>query len=361
MAASEAPNGNIGDWSELYTLAYLLVNGGAYGADENQNRIESLYYKVLQVLIAESESDSFLKYQIENDKVIVYRDGQPMSSILRSQLEVQMNNFFMELTNGNHSRHFELSSGNALLSLLSKQTIKASSSETENDLELILEDNQTKMQSPSVGFSIKSQLGSASTLLNSSGSTNIIYRVIKDGKPIKSGFPDFEHGKHRKNLQKLFDSGFELEFAKFQSETFSNNLELLDSNMGKYLARIVLEYYSSEKSKFSEIVEDSYSPELISSKQPIFKIKEFLGAISMGMRPAAEWDGDTTKFKGIILVKKEGDIVFYYLYNRKSFEEYLYKSLKFDRPQTSRHKYGDIYEEDGNSYIKLNLQIRFKK
>jgi hypothetical protein len=48
---------------------------------------------------------------------------------------------------------------------------------------------------------------------------------------------------------------------------------------------------------------------------------------------------------------QEGDIVFYYLYNRKSFEDYLYKSLKFDRPQTSRHKYGDIYEEDGNSYI----------
>ena len=102
MAANEAPNGNLGDWSELYTLAYLLVNGGAYGADENQNKIESLYYKVLQVLIAESESESFLKYQIENDKIIVYRDSQPAVSILRSQLEVQMNEFFSELTNGNH-------------------------------------------------------------------------------------------------------------------------------------------------------------------------------------------------------------------------------------------------------------------
>ena len=76
---------------------------------------------------------------------------------------------------------------------------------------------------------------------------------------------------------------------------------------------------------------------------------------------ASEWDGDTTKFKGIILVKKEGDIVFYYLYNRKSFEDYLYKSVKFDRPHTTRHKYGSIYEQDGDSYIKLNLQIRFAK
>ena len=361
MAASEAPNGNLGDWSELYTLAYLLVNGGAYGADENQNRIENLFYKVLQVLISESEIDPFLKYQIIDDKIYVYKDSQPVDSILRSQLEIRMKEFFIELTKGTHSRHFELKSGEALLSLLRKQAIKASSAETENDLELVLEDNQTKIQSPAVGFSIKSQLGSASTLLNSSGSTNLIYRVVKNGDSSSVDFPVFEHGKHRKNLQKLFDSGHSLDFAGFQSETFSNNLDLLDSNMGKYVARILLQYYSSGKSKFGDIVEESYPPELSTSKQPIFKIKEFLGAISMGMRPAATWDGDTTKFKGIILVKKEGEVVFYYLYNRKSFEDYLYKSVKFDRPDTSRHKYGDIYEQDGSFYIKLNLQIRFAK
>ena len=29
---------NVGEWSELYALAFLLVNGGAYGADKNQNQ-----------------------------------------------------------------------------------------------------------------------------------------------------------------------------------------------------------------------------------------------------------------------------------------------------------------------------------
>ena len=36
MVQSEAHKGNIGEWSELYTLGYLLVHGGAYAADENQ-------------------------------------------------------------------------------------------------------------------------------------------------------------------------------------------------------------------------------------------------------------------------------------------------------------------------------------
>ena len=116
MATNEAPNGNLGDWSELYTLAYLLVNGGAYGADENQNRREDLYYKVLQVLIAESDLDPFLKYEIKDNKIIIHAENEPVVSILRSHVEIQLSKFFSELTQGGHSRHFQLESGEVLLS-----------------------------------------------------------------------------------------------------------------------------------------------------------------------------------------------------------------------------------------------------
>jgi hypothetical protein len=359
MAPNELPNGNIGDWSELYTLAYLLVNGGAYGADENQDRLESLYYKVLQVLIAASESEPFLKYEINQNRVIVYANNVEIESISRSDIDKQMVVFFRELTNGEHSRHFTLESGKDLLDILKKKSIKASSAETESDLELVIEDNQTKIQSPAVGFSIKSQLGSASTLLNASGSTNLIYKITPKSQHMEKPFPEFEHGKHRKNLQALYQAGFALDFVGFQSETFARNLQLLDSNMGDYIGKLLLSYYSTEHIKFSDVVNAAYPIDEPTSRQPIFKIKEFLGAISMGMRPATEWDGDTTKFKGIILVKNDGDVVFYYLYNRKSFEEYLYNNVRFDRPDTSRHQYGAIYEENGEHFLKLNLQVRF--
>jgi hypothetical protein len=359
MAPDELPNGNIGDWSELYTLAYLLVNGGAYGADENQDPLESLYYKVLQVIISSSESEPFLRYEIDQDNVIVYADNVEVKSILRTDIHRQMVDFFKELTNGEHSRHFTLVSGKKLLDILKKKTIKASSAETESDLELVIEDNQTKIQSPAVGFSIKSQLGSASTLLNASGATNLIYKVTSKSQQMGKAFPEFEHGKHRKNLQALYRAGFKLDFVGFQSETFSRNLQLLDSNMGDYIGKLLLSYYSTENIRFSDVVNANYPIDEPASRQPVFKIKEFLGAISMGMRPATEWDGDTTKFKGIILVKNDGDVVFYYLYNRKSFEEYLYNNVRFDRPDTSRHQYGAIYEENGEHFLKLNLQVRF--
>ena len=97
----------------------------------------------------------------------------------------------------------------------------------------------------------------------------------------------------------------------------------------------------------------------MSSRQPVFKMKEFLGAVAMGLRPSSPWDGDTTRFSGILVVKADGEVVFYYLYNRKNFEEYLFRNVAFERASTSRHKYGEIYSENEELKIKLNLQIRF--
>ena len=74
-----------------------------------------------------------------------------------------------------------------------------------------------------------------------------------------------------------------------------------------------------------------------------------------------EWDGDTTRFSGILVVKMNGEVVFYYLYNRKSFEAHLFRNVYFERPSTSRHQYGEIYQSNGKFFIKLNLQIRFNK
>jgi hypothetical protein len=53
----------------------------------------------------------------------------------------------------------------------------------------------------------------------------------------------------------------------------------------------------------------------------IQKIKKFLSAASMGLKAATEWSGYPEDFGGMLLVKKDGDVLFYYLYNMKKFEE----------------------------------------
>ena len=91
------------------------------------------------------------------------------------------------------------------------------------------------------------------------------------------------------------------------------------------------------------------------------KIKEFLVAIALGMTPGHLWMGETGAHGGYIIVKEDGDIVCYHLYNRDEFKEYLYHNTFLDTPSSGRHKFGIVYDENGKKCIKLNLQIRFKK
>lgn len=355
----EMLKGNLGEWSELYTLGYLLVHGGAYAADENQNPIPEIFHKVLQVYLAGKSSQHETHYVIQKNEIAILIDGKQSATVYRSVIEGMLESMLQEITDGTHKKTFQLSTGNNLLELLKRSRISASSAEHENDLQLILEDPVTKSPTPLVGFNIKSQIGGRSTLLNASGATNFIYKIVKNDQKTQNSLPTFVHGKHGDNLRRLYEAGFHLEFESMSNEVFYQNLILLDMQFPNYLAKVILESYVNGEKSFEKAINIVFPGSDASSRQPIFKFKEFLGAVAMGLRPTSPWDGDTTRFSGILVVKADGVVVFYYLYNRKNFEEYLFKNVAFERASTTRHKYGEIYSENGEFKIKLNLQIRF--
>jgi len=353
--------GNVGEWSELYTLAFLLVHGGAYAADSNQDSIEDIFYKVLEIYLADKAPNEEIVYKIISDEIEVHKLDGSITSIERSLIENRLTEFFKDLSGDKDAPTFPLTSGNSLLELLGKTTISASSAHKTSDLELIYEDHSSKLPSPKVGFSIKSQLGGASTLLNASGATNFVFKVTKPEAKPEIEYPDLPRGAVRANMRLLNEMGFGFEFVSIDSENFTNNLELIDSAMPKYLADVLLNSYISKPTKLSDVVENTFPSDDPKSKQRVFKVKQLLGAIAMGLRPSGAWDGDVTKFKGLIVVKVDGDVVFYYLYNLTDFQEFLFSSVKFEVASTSRHKFGDIFQIDNTDFIKLNLQIRFSK
>lgn len=356
---NEAHRGNFGEWSELYTLGYLLVHGGAFAADQDQNAIPDVFHRVLQIHFSPSKDAPDLDYLINSKDVAILISGNEVARIERSLIQTYIELMFAELTDGNHKKTFQLESGENLLNLLKGTRISASSRERENDLELIMEDQVTKSPTPRIGFNIKSQVGGRATLLNASGATNFVYKIKSKNNLSKANYPNFIHGKHRQNLNALLEAGFELEFESISSQTFFENLTLLDMQFPHYLAEVLLYSYIKGEKSFAKAVESVFPSGDPKSRQPIYKFKEFLGAVAMGLRPSLTWDGDTTKFSGILVVKSNGEIIFYYLYNRKNFEEYLFSRVALERASTSRHKYGEIYSENGVDKIRLNLQIRF--
>lgn len=83
--------------------------------------------------------------------------------------------------------------------------------------------------------------------------------------------------------------------------------------------------------------------------------------IALGLMPSKVWSGTYDATGGYLVVKKNGQILCYHIYNRNDFENYLFFNTKLETASTSKYDFGELYEENGNIYFKLNLQIRFSK
>ncbi len=352
--------GNVGEWSELYALNYILTHGGMFGADENQNKKEALFYKVIKVIFDGKNEELDLVYEIRERVIDVYRNKKKITSLKRNDVKNILEDMYSALSVHNAGRAFSLNVGNKVMKLLLRKVMKASSSK-KKDIDLILVDITTKSASPKLGFSIKSQLGGAPTLVNASRATNFTFEILDKDLKVPKTLPKLEDKMVKDNTQLLLSSGYNLVFRKIDSKVFQSNLSLIDSNLPKNLAKLLLAYYSKDASGILELVDTNFSGTNAENKQAIHKVKEFLSTMASGMMPNTKWDGILTSLGGLILVKKDGDVLCYYLYNLKDFQSYLLKNTKFETPSTTRYGIGKIIEENRRYFYKLNLQVRFIK
>lgn len=86
-----------------------------------------------------------------------------------------------------------------------------------------------------------------------------------------------------------------------------------------------------------------------------YKVKQFLLAFALGMTAGTPWNTKFNANGGYIVVKEDGDIVCYHFFDRNDLEDYLYNNTRFESPSRTRHKYGKIYYENGDFFIKLNM------
>lgn len=348
---------NVGEWSEVYALAYLLSNGGGYGADENQQTKKELFYKVLSALFKDEINGSDLIYKIGDKEVEIFTGSQTVGSISRKKLSDLARELHNELIASHSGRAFALPKGEEVLNVLKKQSASAASN-SYNDIFLKLEDQRTEAPTPFIGFSIKSQLSAKSTLLNASGATNFIYQIVPVGRKANGPIPRF--GRSLKtDMKELVERGYTLKFVKVSNAVHQQNMSLVDSKLAENLARCLFETTQHRNTDFSTIAEKVFPITEKDSRAVVLKLKQYLGYVMLGMTPAKEWSGQPNDFGGLIIVKQSGDVLFYYLYNMASFQEFLYKNLKFEYASRSRHGYGRPYSEGGKIYIKLNLQLRF--
>lgn len=259
---------------------------------------------------------------------------------------------------------FEIHEAQEVMDILLCKSIKADNN-TKADIEAEIDDRIAN-QAAKLGFSVKSTVGSPSTLLNAGKTTNFIFKVNGlDIKHIEKINAIDSKSKVQDRIRMIIDNGGSLEFQNVARKEFEDNLRMIDSSLPKFIAQMLIDFFLGKANKVPDLVDflgknEHFNKEYrLPTSSYAHKVKEFLHSTALGMVPSKVWDGFTKAHGGYIVVRSDGVVVCYNLYNRDEFLSYLYENTKFESASTSRHEYGSIYTHNGEMLFNLNLQIRF--
>ena len=352
-------SGNKGEWSELYAFLKLLSQGRVYAANEKVEKISSVYYPILKIM-REEEKGKLVEYIIKDNNIVIECMSNQILTISREEFENNANLLLKEI--GIHSGSFEVEEIENFANGIKVTKIKAPSTDT-TDISMQIQDIHTNYIRD-VGFSIKSEVGNAPTLLNAGATTNFIYKV--DGittEQAKEINVIETRTKIKDRIKMIYDLGGVITYYDMNHAGFKRNLIMVDSSMPQILGNILMYHYIEDIRDCKSLVE------LAGERDPLgygdaamyeYKFKKFLCSCALGMKPAKRWDGLDEANGGYIIVKADGEILAYHIYNRNFFEQYLLDNTVLERASTGRHEFMSLYEENGEMFIKFNLQVRFK-
>lgn len=209
------------------------------------------------------------------------------------------------------------------------------------------------------GTSIKSFLGGSPTLLNASQATNFIYEIEGlDSQNIDEINNIETRSKVKDRISKIESLGGVLKFHKCENSTYESTLRKVDSKMPEILASALKSFFLKETSnRLSEYV-SQHIADSTRQQEVDCRLKDFVKSTMLGIFPTRDWDGNL-KATAVLLVNKDGDLVFYHTNKEATLKDFFYQQTFFDTPSTSRHRFGNVYREnDGKTYFKLNLQLR---
>ena len=358
--------GNRGEWSEIYVLLRLLADGKIYAADSELNKLEDIYFPIIKIIREENKGE--IKEYSTGEKISIYVNGTKVKELSTSEFEIESQSLLNEINSKASKGAFSVESTQNFMDKILCYKLSAPASD-KSDITVKIIDINTGY-SPIVGFSIKSELGSSPTLLNAGKTTNIIYKIshsspdlVRETNEIYKAASDKNHINVKGRINKIIEENGILKYCKMNNQIFKDNLVLIDSSMDKIIAETLLYFYKDGISNCDEMIEK------LERENPMnygninaykYKFKKFLTAVALSMKPATVWDGLDEATGGYIVVTKEGNVLVYHIYNRNYFEEYLLKNTKYETASTQRYDFGEVYSENGEEFIKLNLQVRFR-
>ncbi|MCR5434635.1 MAG: HpaII family restriction endonuclease [Bacteroidaceae bacterium] len=160
-----------------------------------------------------------------------------------------------------------------------------------------------------------------------------------------------------------------LKYSDVADKIFKSNLLVLDTNLPRILATMLMTLHLDGTARIDELTEVLEEKNPLKVKDELvkkhgiyrYKIRQLLLAAAWGMRPAKVFDGRAGAIGGYLMVDPSGKMLLYTRADEQAFADYLFTHTRLEKSLPDDSKYGYLERENGVYYLKLNLKIGFTK
>lgn len=213
-------------------------------------------------------------------------------------------------------------------------------------------------EAPLAGFNVRSRLSAMNPLLDGGRAANLKLEQsgIKFATPTVNkinALPESptEVAERMMMIERL---GGVLKYSDVADRVFRCNLLMIDLHFPRVLAEMVAydapgrHHTRRELTEQMKIINPLKIKEELISKHGFyeFKMKQFLLALALGMRPAKIYNGTDSAVEGILLVDGKGEVLCYHKSEKKTFEDFLYLNSRLEKGSVDKDKYGFLGERE---------------
>lgn len=237
-------SGNKGEWSEIYAFLRLLEIKKLYAADAELNKKDDMFYNIINIIRTEPIGTLEFRINRTEDTITVFNtsDSTELLTLPCSEFKNAADRLYCEIIETNASA-FALPDTEEFLDTLNIGVLKAKSTD-KADIRIKIHDINTGYETVQ-GFSIKSRLGSPSTLVNAGKTTNFVFEVT--GNIDDAVVQEFNtcSKKFKDRFEVLDRNGCDISYDSMENDVFESNLQLIDGDLPKICGYMLKEYYSS--------------------------------------------------------------------------------------------------------------------
>lgn len=373
--------------SELYAFARLLADGsvpmGSVTAEVKSSDNTSVDTPCRRVLwIDRIEHDGPRRYKLSQDKEEVHiltatkeRNGRisvhpdQESRVVPCALFDALANALLQLLKSGNSQDIEVS--DEIEEVLDELKIYDLEANTDDRTDFTVTFDAPHGQPE--GLVVRSRLGSMNPLLDGGRAANLKFEQsgIKFATPTVNKVnalpkaPD-EVCQRMLMIERL---GGVLKYADVADKVFRCNLGMIDLHFGRLLAEMVRLMHLEEVTRISQLVERMEEMNPLKIKDELitkhgfyrYKMRQFLLAVALGLRPAKIYTGKPGAIGGMLLVQGDGSVWLYDTSDTETFAEFLYQNSRLLKGDVEKDKYGFLERENGTYYFKLNVKIGLLK